>query len=66
MKKTKIIEFYKDGLDYGMIVPKGTKMEDIDKMLGWCIVELAKYRKIETPVFIKEITDWVEQLDANL
>ena len=42
MKKTKIIEFYKDGLDYGMIVPKGTKMEEIDKMRCKKIAEKIK------------------------
>lgn len=66
MKKDKILELYRKGADYGFTIPAGTPVDEIEKVLGYFIVDVSKYRKITTEQFLEEITEWVQQLEENL
>lgn len=66
MKKEKLLELYRKGSDYGFTIPAGTPVDEIEKVLGCFIVDVAKYRGITTQEFLEEIKEWVQQLEENL
>ena len=65
MKKEKILELFRKGSDYCFTVPAGTPVDEIEKVLGCFIVDVAKFRGITTEQFMEEIKEWVQQLEEN-
>lgn len=63
MKRIKLLELGKTGVDYDFTVPSGTMTVDIEKALAYAIIEMSKYRKIGTSTFLAEINQWVRQLE---
>lgn len=63
MKRVKLLELGKKGVDYDFVVPKGTMTADLEKALAYSIIEISKYRKIGTSTFLAEISQWVRQLE---
>lgn len=66
MKKEKILELFRRGADYCFTIPAGTPVDEIEKVLGYFIVDVARYRGITSEQFLEEIKEWVQQLNENL
>lgn len=65
MKKEKLLELFRKGSDYCFTIPAGTPVDEIEKVLGCFIVDVAKFRGITTEQFMEEIKEWVQQLEEN-
>lgn len=65
MKKEKLLELSKKGMDFSFVVPAGTSVEHINEALALFIIDSAKYRGIGPYTAIEEIKAWVSQLNEN-
>jgi hypothetical protein len=66
MKKEKLLELSKKGLDFSFIVPAGTSVNSINQGIALFLIESAKYRGIKPSTAVREIEQWVRQLEDNL
>lgn len=67
MKRKKIIEVYKDGTDFGMVIPKDTTGRDVEIALATAIHEIANHQRTIDPNFktetlIEAVKGWVRCL----
>ena len=67
MKKKKIIEIYKDGTDFGLVIPKDTTGKDVEIALATAIHEIANHQRTIDPNFktetlIEAVKGWVRCL----
>lgn len=67
MKNKKILEIYKYGTDYGLVIPKDTSGKDIEIGLATAIFEIAEHQRQTDPNFktetlIEAIKGWVKCL----
>lgn len=67
MKKQKLIEIYKNGTDYGLIIPKNTSGKDVEIGLATAIHEIANHQRTIDPNFktetlIEAVKGWVRCL----
>lgn len=67
MKKKKIIEIYKEGTDYGIVIPKDTLGRDIEIGLATAIHQIAEHQRSIDPTFktetlVEAIKGWVRCL----
>ncbi len=66
MKKVKLLELSKKGMDFSYVVPKDTSVAHVTQALALFIIDSAKYRGIKTSTALAEIQHWVKQLEDNL
>ena len=67
MKKKKIIELYKEGTDFGMIIPKDTTGRDVEIALATAIHQISEHQRSLDPSFktetlIEAVKGWVRCL----
>lgn len=65
MKKEKLLELSKKGMNFSFIVPAGTSVEHINEAIALFVVDSAKYRGISPYTAVEEIRAWVAQLSEN-
>lgn len=66
MKRVKLLELGKKGVDFDYRVPAGTSMSHITEGLALFLIDWAKYRGVSTETILAEMEVWVRQLKENL
>lgn len=66
MKKEKLLELSRKGMDFSFVVPAGTDVTSVEQAIALFLIESAKYRGIKPSTAVREIELWVQQLNDNL
>ena len=66
MKRVKLLELGKKGMDFDFKIPAGTEVSHLTQAIALYILETSKYRGIKPATAVAEIQAWVQQLEDNL
>ena len=65
MEKVKLLEFFKEGLNFEYTIPANTSVANLHQAIALFIIDSSKYRGVKTTTTLAEIEQWVTQLEEN-
>lgn len=66
MKKEKLLELSKKGMNFEIKVPAGTSVANIEQAIALFIIDSSKYRGVKSSTTLAEIAQWLTQLEEHL